>query len=116
MKILALALISGLLVCGAAWAGDQDFSLVNKTGVDLAELYISPAAQDSWGPDVLDVDVLLDGGTVNIEFAPDEDAEYWDIRVVDGEGTEVVFSRLNLTEISTVTLKITEGEAIAECK
>ncbi len=112
-KILAL-LVLGLMFCGVAMAGDQDFTLVNKTGVDIAELYISPASLDSWGEDVLDVDILEDGQKVNISFSPEEEADFWDLQIVDGEGTSVTFTRLKLTEISTVTLKIVDGEAIAE--
>jgi hypothetical protein len=103
-----------LAVPGAVWAGAQDFVLNNATGVDIYELYVSPASTDDWQEDVLGVDVLEDGDSVEISFDRDEDAAYWDLMVVDSEGDNIQWYRLKLTEISEVTLRIKNGKAIAE--
>jgi hypothetical protein len=103
-----------LAVPGAVWAGAQDFALNNATGVDIYEVYVSPASSDDWQEDVLGVDVLEDGDSVEISFDRDEDAAYWDLMVVDSEGDNIQWYRLNLTEISEVTLRITNGKAVAE--
>jgi hypothetical protein len=103
-----------LALPGAVWAGAQDFILNNATGVDIYELYVSPASTDNWEEDVLGVDVLADGDSVEIGFDRDEDAAYWDLMVVDSEGDSIQWHRLKLTEISEVTLRITNGKAIAE--
>jgi len=53
---------------------------------------------------------------VDITFSPDEDADFWDLKITDGEGTSVEWAHLKLTEISTVTLTIEDGKPIANCE
>lgn len=111
VAVFALALIS------AAWAGKQDFILVNRTGVDIAQIFISSAAVDNWEEDLLGEDEILpDGNEVRIHFSSDEDAELWDLRVVDSDGTALDFQRLKLTEIARVTLTLEDGEPTADLK
>ena len=112
--LLASALSGGVLAAAPVAAGQQDFTLYNETGVDIYQLYVSPASTDQWEEDVLGVDVLEDGDAVDISFDRDEDADYWDLMVVDGEGSNIQWYRLKLTDISAVTLRIDDGEAIAE--
>src|SRR5437773_1832450 len=42
----------------------QDFTLINKTGVVIDKLYVSPANKDEWGDDILGQDQLADGQSV----------------------------------------------------
>ena len=113
---LALAAALGLasFASPAAFAGDQDFELVNKTGVTIAKIMVSPHEQKTWGEDIMGQDVLGSDEAVKIKFHCNEDAEYWDLKIVDKEGTEVVWGKLNLLKISKVTLKIEDSTATAE--
>ena len=104
----------GLALASGVYAGDQDFTLDNQSGVEIHELYVSPTAQDTWGEDILDVDTLVDGQAVDITFSPAEEADLWDVKAVDGEGTAVIWKGLNLLEISKVTLKMEDGNPVAE--
>lgn len=114
-KYLGLVAAFALALVSAAWAGKQDFILVNRTGVDIAQIFISSAAVDNWEEDLLGEDEILpDGNEVRINFSADEDAELWDLRVVDPDGTALDFQRLKLTEIARVTLKLEDGEPTAE--
>ncbi len=99
-----------------ALAGDQDFTLANQTGVNIQELYLSPTATDDWEEDVLGVDVLADGDSVEVKFSPDEEAEFWDLKVVDDEGASIIWKKLNLLEISKVTLHYENGEPTADAE
>jgi hypothetical protein len=108
-----LALLVSLFAVGPVLAGDQDFTLVNRTGVEIYEIYVSPASVDDWQEDVLTVDTLPDGEEVNVRFARDEDADFWDIRVVDSEGDAIDWPRMKLTEISTIVLSFENGEPVA---
>ena len=99
MKKIFLALLFTVLLTGSAFAGDQDFTLVNHTGVEIHELYVSPAKMDDWGEDVLTVDTLPDGEEVLIEFGRKEKAAYWDIKVVDQAGDSFFFNDTATTEI-----------------
>ena len=114
--ILALCLSTVLLLANSntALAGDQDFTLVNSTGVEIHALYVSPADQKEWGSDILGKDTLGDGQTAEISFSPKEEAAKWDLRVEDGKGNSIEWSDLDLTEISKVTLNYDDGKATAD--
>jgi len=97
-----------------ALAGDQDFTLVNKTGVEIHALHVSPADANKWGPDILGKDTLEDGQSVEIKFHEDEEAEKWDLRIEDKEGHAIEWEDLNLMKISKVVLHYSDGKATAE--
>ena len=117
MKTLLTLCVSALLLLGAdntSLAADQDFTLVNKTGVEIHALYVSPADKGEWGEDILGQDTLPAGASTDIEFDPEEEAEKWDLRVEDKEGNSIEWSDLDLTEISKVTLHYADGKATAK--
>ena len=95
-------------------AGDQDFTLVNKTGVEINALYVSPADKDDWGEDILGKDTLPAGESTEIEFDAEEEAAKWDLRVEDKDGNSIEWTDLDLTEISKVTLNYADGKATAK--
>ncbi len=107
-RIAILALLTvGLMAVGTTEAsaqGRQDFTLVNQTGVEIYALYVTPHSAKDWGEDVLGVDTLSAGDEVDIFFSPKERAKYWDIRIEDEDGNYIEWDRLNLLEISKVTL------------
>lgn len=104
---LALVLLALFLAAGLhpALAGKQDFQLFNRTGVDIYALYIAPSGTEDWGENVLDVDVLLDGGDIGIEFDRSETAELWDVRIEDSEGEALEWDEINLLEASELILE-----------
>ena len=89
---------------GTAQAGDQDFTVVNKTGVEIHHLFVSPSSKNNWEEDILGEDTLPDGEELEIEFDTEETAELWDIKIADGEKNSIVWTQLNLLQISKVTL------------
>ena len=111
---LALAVMA--LVAGRAYAGDQDFTLVNKTGVEIHALHVSPTSHDEWGKDILGKATLPSGASAEITFHPDAEAKFWDLRVEDEHGNAIVWKHLNLLKISKVTLHYNKesGEATAD--
>ena len=94
--------------------GAQDFTLVNSTGVEIHALYVSPHETNDWEEDILGVDTLPSGKSVDIKFARTEKAEMWDLRVEDQDGNAIEWENLNLLEISKVTLYYKNGKATAE--
>ncbi len=118
MKVAAGAAALSLLLASTALAfqGQQDFTVVNKTGVEIHELYVSPHSADDWQEDVLGKDTLPAGESVEIKFSPKEKAKLWDLKVVDGKGNSIEWASLNLLEISEVTLFYKDGKAWAETK
>lgn len=97
----------------AAVRHDLDFKLVNNTGVEIESLFVSPNTTNEWEEDVLGVDTLPAGQSVEIKFSREEAAEFWDLRVQDHEGTYLYWTKLDLTEISVVKLYITNGKPVA---
>jgi hypothetical protein len=97
-------------------AGDQDFTVVNKTGFEIHSIHVAPHSSDEWGEDIMGKDTLDDGESVEIVFARKEKAAKWDLRVSDGEKHSFVWESLNLLEISEVTLFYKKGVATATFK
>ena len=112
--VVALCLLIAAFGSTVAVAGTQDFTLVNRTGLTIQELYISASTTDDWEEDVLGVDVLADGESVEITFSPKEKAATWDLKVVDSEGDSIVWEDLNLNDISRVTLHYGKDGAVAD--
>ena len=117
-SILFSLAVTGLLflAASAAWAGEQDFVLHNKTGVEIHKLFISPHSADEWGEDILGRDTLGHGETVEIKFSRHEKAAHWDLRIEDEHGNSVQWENLNLSEIAEVTLHFADGKAWADVK
>jgi hypothetical protein len=115
-SLLVILFVLGVLSISAKQASAQaaqDFTLVNKTGVEIYALYVTPHNADDWGDDILGVDTLAANGTIDIVFSRREKAKLWDLRVEDEEGAFIEWERLNLLEISKVTLFYKNGKATA---
>ena len=98
----------------ASQSAAQDFTLVNKTGVEIHAVYVSPHDADDWEEDILGRDTLPDGETVDIKFNRTETAENWDLRIEDSKGNAIEWENLNLLKISKATLFYENGKARAE--
>lgn len=83
---------------------DQDFLLVNKTGIEIYALYVTPHNSDDWGDDVLGADTLAAGADIEIVFHRKEKAKLWDLRIEDEDGNFIEWENFNLLKISKVTL------------
>ncbi len=84
----------------------MDFTLVNDTGYQINEVYISPSASDEWGENILN-DVLVNGNYATVTFQPAADnIPTWDIMVAwDDDSPNTYWRGLKLAEIHKVTLK-----------
>ena len=106
MKIGRLWLAAAVMALATGWvrAGEQDFTLVNKTGVVIHAVYVSPSGVNEWGKDILGKDTLANGESVAITFDDETEAKLWDLKVEDGQGHSIVWTKLNLLKISKVIL------------
>jgi hypothetical protein len=107
LSTLLAALVVGMLsqiVPAHADNDDLDFTLVNKTGYGIKEIYIAPSASTDWGDNLLKKP-MENADSLAISFDPKAKAEHWDIRIVwVDEGADVVWKKCKLTEISKFTL------------
>ena len=102
-KIILLAVLA---VSGASsFAGDADFTLVNRTGYALNEVFISPANKNNWGNDRLGTNQLLNGQARKFKFGDTKHC-LQDIQVVFADDqSEVVWEGLDLCELTKITLR-----------
>jgi hypothetical protein len=92
------------LAPSAAFAGDQDFTLVNKTGYQIDYVYVSAVNAKSWGGDIMGKDALADDASVNITFHNDTTACKFDLKVTYNDKTDASWGNIDLCTVSKVTL------------
>lgn len=103
--VLSLSAIACALSASAAFAGDADFTLLNRTGYALREVYLSASTKNSWGNDRMG-DKVLDNGKSRLFRFSDKSSCKQDMKVVfDDDGSEVVWEDFDLCEINKITLK-----------
>lgn len=110
LTVGAFSVLSALEVSAQA---AQDFTVINKTGVEIYALYVTPHNAKEWGNDILGVDTLPNGDTLDIKFSRKEKAELWDLRIEDEDGAFLEWDNLNLLAIDTVTLFYKNGKTTA---
>ncbi len=113
-KLFLLSVICMLLSVNFLWAGEQDFVLVNETGLTIDQLFCSPTTTEDWEEDVLGAETLADGDSIEIEFSTDEDACEWDLKIVDEEGDEIIWTKINLCKATKITLYYEDGKPTAQ--
>lgn len=103
---LSLSLLAATLMAPlpALAQGKQDFTIVNRTGYQIDEVYVGPVSQRHWGEDVMGKDAIADGDSADITFNGGSKACKWDIKVVYNDGDESEFREVNLCNVSRVTL------------
>lgn len=102
---LLLGVIASTLLSGAALAGDADFTLVNRTGYAIREVYISPSHKDKWGNDRLGRSVLNNSAARKFTFS-DSSACLQDLMVVfDDDDSKITWEEFDLCELNKITLK-----------
>jgi hypothetical protein len=106
--LLALSLLSAVSTSSAcAQEAKQDFVLVNRTGYDISEVYLSASQADSWEDDLLadEDDNFRDDEAKTIHFKPRVRTCLWDLKVVyDEDDSSAVWHDINLCTVSKITL------------
>ncbi len=99
-----LLLLFGLLLGVAAWASpaaaQNRFNLVNNTGQQIDEIYVSSSRVSSWGPDFLGRNVLPPGQSFWVQ-PPFTDCVL-DIRVVYQGGRAEERRQVNACQLTTI--------------
>ena len=114
--LVALALVAAAAAPPLSAQSKLDFTLVNKTGLSIDYVYVSPTNDDEWGEDVMGRDVLEHGESVDIVFSRSEKSCMWDLKIKDEDGDEVSWSNLDLCKASHITLNYEGGRPTATIK
>ncbi len=107
MPVLAALAVSATLLAspGARAANDADFTLKNKTGYQIDEVYVSPASSKSWGRDIMGTDALADGERVKITFPHGNGACMFDIKVkYHDDNSTAEWDNINLCQTDVVSI------------
>lgn len=106
--IRSLGLLAlGALASGSARAGTQDFILVNSTGSEIHDLYISESGNMSWEENLLPGASYLPNSTEMAITFSGRRACLWDLMAQEGDA-QVVWEGINLCQVSAVTLHCDE--------
>ena len=85
-------------------AGQQDFTIINKTGHTVVSFNVSPTNENEWGPDILGQDVLNNGESAKITFSRDAAECMWDLKATYDDDDTTEMKKVNLCEVAEVTL------------
>lgn len=104
-KIRALlGLVFVMAFAGMAFAGAQDFVLVNRTGYDIYVVNISPTKTNKWEEDILGSDILENGEEVQVRFGVGN-TRYWDIQAIFEDESSLSWYGIDLLETYRVILR-----------
>jgi len=104
--LAATILIAGLATAALAQEAKQNFTLVNRTGYLLGELYVSPSKAGDWQEDILGDGTLEEGKSKNIKFSRSNRTCIWDLKVVyEDDNSSAVWHDIDLCKIEKITLK-----------
>jgi len=104
MTVVAAAMASFV---GSAYAEDakQDFKLVNKTGYEIKEVYVSPSKADDWQEDILADGVLPDTEFRNVHFSRDVKSCHWDLKVVyTVDSSNAIWNGIDLCTVEKIVI------------
>ena len=94
-----------------------EFNLTNHTGLNMHALYIAPAIPDTpWSTNMLGDGPIKDAETVKVGFQPNADVALWDVKMIDQDGKEYLWGKLELLDCTGVTIYLKDGKAIADVK
>ncbi|MEY4984713.1 MAG: hypothetical protein RIR62_2979, partial [Pseudomonadota bacterium] len=85
MRLLSAAFVA-LAATTPAMAEDLVFTLINDSSVGIVEMYVSPVGEDSWGENILTVDVVPPGMQGDVTIADGLDVCDYDLRFVADTG------------------------------
>ena len=102
-KICLVVAMFVMAMSSVAFAGAQDFTLVNQTGFDIYMVNVTPADSDDWQNDILGKQVLGNGQYCIVTFAPNG-KQYWDILVTFQDDSTLEWYDIDLLSVARVTL------------
>ena len=103
--MVAAAIAGSVMTAESAFAGDADFTLVNRTGYPIRSVYLAPSAAKSWGNDRLGDGILENNKQRLIKFSDKAKCNQSLNVTFDDDGSEVEWEDFDLCELNKITLK-----------
>jgi hypothetical protein len=86
------------------FAEDLEFSLHNESSYAVVEFYASPYNVAQWEDDILGLDILASGDSVNVTIGDGREQCEYDLRFVFEDGDVVERGAVDLCETGSYTL------------
>ena len=105
-------LLTGLLLLlvvmtlpGVAFAGSQDFTLINRSPFRIVGFWVAPANSDNWEENLLEGDAVAPNSSIDITFDNTNNVRWWNFRIKDSSGKTWNWEKkdYDLTQISQIT-------------
>lgn len=101
----SFAVLTAFVGSAQAEEAKQDFKLVNKTGYEIKEVYVSPSKSTDWEEDILGEGVLEDKGAREIHFHRSVKSCHWDLKVVyTVDSSSAVWDDIDLCSVEKITI------------
>ncbi len=120
MKFLKLTLAAVALAAASlphtVQAGDADFTLINRTGYPIKEIYLTASHKSKWGPERLGKKVLNNNSSRDFKLGNFADCLQDMMIVFADNGDQVTWEEFDLCELHKITLKYNRktGEVSAD--
>ena len=96
LRVFLLAAMFVMAFASVAFAGAQDFVLVNNTGYPIYVVNVSPASSNDW-------QILGNGQYCEVTF-PTNGVQYWDLQAAFEDGSSLSWYNIDLLSVAQVTL------------
>jgi hypothetical protein len=107
---VSIAVMAAFVGAAQADEAKQDFRLVNKTGYEIKEVYVSPSKSSDWEEDILGEGVFGDKEAREIHFHRDVKTCHWDLKVVYTEdSSSAVWTDIDLCTVEKITIHYDRG-------
>ena len=81
----------------------MEFTLLNRMGISIVEIYAAPMADSDWGGNLLEAEKALeDGDDREILLDAQQCWRYWKLRLVDEDGEESIWEAIDIAQVSEV--------------
>ena len=88
-----------------AQAANQDFTIVNRTGYEINDIWVSRASGNDWGRELMGRgNILSDGESFDVSFPNGTRACRFDLRVRYTDNETAVWNDMDICSISRVSL------------
>jgi hypothetical protein len=102
---IGFAALTTFFSAAQAQEAKQDFSLVNRTGYEIKEVYVSPSKSSDWEEDILADGVLEDKGSREVHFHRSAKTCHWDLKVVyTVDSSSAVWEDIDLCTVEKITI------------
>ena len=102
-RALLFVIIVVCVLTAAGTANASRFTVVNHTGVDLYELYVSPYRHNIWGPDLLHGRILRRNQSCTVIWNV-HGRDWWDMQAKDSQDGGFLWVGLYVKDINKITV------------